>query len=164
MILLIGTQGNNQDKGFTFIELLIVTIIISVLVATAIPRFRASYEHLLLNVNAGNIESFLNASRELAVLEETVLKIVINHEARSLSLLQETIIEQETQFQPYAYPVGKSLILPEGSSIHSNPNELLFYTDGSSEEATIKLKNRLEEEISIHINFSGKITRHTEGQ
>ncbi|MDP3981280.1 MAG: prepilin-type N-terminal cleavage/methylation domain-containing protein [Chlamydiota bacterium] len=148
-----------KSSGFTFIELLIVTVIISVIIAVAIPRFRASYEQLQLNIDIGNLESFINAARELAVLEERKLMLIYSEEDRAFSLFQETQNNEQTEWLPFDYPLGKPYHLKERINIRISEEKIVFHTDGTIDECVIWLNNSIGQKLGLQINMTGNVLR-----
>jgi Tfp pilus assembly protein FimT len=60
----------NKDKGFTFLDLIIVILILGVLGMTVIPRFQSMVAESKLNEATGELVSGLQYARNLAIQYE----------------------------------------------------------------------------------------------
>jgi Tfp pilus assembly protein FimT len=129
-------------RGLTFIELFIVIIIVGILISLAIPRFRNTFNAAQLNSFSRAFQGFMNYLRERAVIEEKVIHLSIDSMNRAYWARFEG---QESRLKTYPIPAGlqvEILTSPEN-------NEVLFYPDGSIDEATIKISNPAGENITL---------------
>lgn len=86
-----------NDKGFTFLELLIVIIIFGILITIAYPKFEKEKARWELNAVARQMVTDIRKWQQRAVVEQRYgLKIIVNQEARRYALAEHTqIIENE---------------------------------------------------------------------
>ena len=147
----------NPKSAFTFIELLIVTVIIAILASLALPRFRNTYEQFRLGSLVDRFKKMAETAHELSMLEGKIYKIILSKEPPSFSLWVETRDEQEL-YQRLPGNVGRKQNLPEGYLIKAENWEISFYPDGSATQTQINLTNVLKDQLDLEITSDGKIT------
>jgi prepilin-type N-terminal cleavage/methylation domain-containing protein len=72
-------------RGFTLLEILIVTIIIALVAGIGIPRFIGSLERAEIKSTAGEIASVMRLARLKAVSEKTIVTVVVDTKSRTVS-------------------------------------------------------------------------------
>ena len=66
-----------EERGFSFIEILVTLAILGVLLGIALPSFTASMERKRILGQAEDIYSSLQLGRQLAIASQTVLKVCL---------------------------------------------------------------------------------------
>jgi len=132
------TSATGRVKGFTFIELLIIIIIIGILVGISLPQFRNNVNRLQLNSFSRELQSFMNYLHERAVVEGEVIYLAFDMDNNEY----------------WAQVKGKSQRLktyhfPEGIKIETEENQINFYPDGSIDKTTIMLKDSAEQSVNL---------------
>jgi type II secretion system protein H len=130
--------------GFTLIELIVVLLIISVMLAVTAPRLAGRSQAALLRAAAGDLQTLATAARARAVLQGQSVGLLLSNEGRELRLVSE---------QPAADPDTASGLtdvtplrrLPEGIRASFRPEgdsaaELIrFQPDGSADGGELTL-------------------------
>ncbi|GMT42951.1 MAG: hypothetical protein IEMM0002_1362 [bacterium] len=69
-----------RARGFTLLEVLIVTILIALIAGVTVPRFFGSIDKAEIRKNAGEIAAFMKSARRKAVAEKKVVTVVLDSE------------------------------------------------------------------------------------
>ena len=138
--------------GFTFIEIIFVTIILSILISIAIPNFSNTYNSLQLNNAAWDVYTILDYARDRSMIEQKVFKINIDKISNRVSLL---VKEDEGDFIDIKENLVRSRHLPMGISIECIKDEIIFFPNGENSGKDIVLKNQLEKTVTLKRNIYG---------
>jgi len=116
---------NSKNNGFTFIELVLVILIISSLVALAVPGFRKAFNNMQFEQVSSDISGALNFARANAIFKRTECRVMISRDKQSF------------------YIEGRSNVyhMPQGIKINSDKESVSFYPDGRSQSITITLSS-----------------------
>lgn len=135
-------------KALTFIELLIVIIIIGVLAGVSTPLFSRSFDSLEIE---GFVKDIYYLSRYLqsnAISQGKIYLLEIDKDAGSfLPVYKEGGGNRNINGR-----FGKPLNAPEGVTVSCEPAEssgIYFYPDGSTDKATVTFRNRRGDNISL---------------
>ncbi|MFH1458642.1 MAG: prepilin-type N-terminal cleavage/methylation domain-containing protein [Candidatus Omnitrophota bacterium] len=119
-----------EKKGFTLIEFLLVIIITSILITVSLPKLRSSFDDFRLKNFAGELQIFMTYLKERSIVEGRVIYLNIDNENRRLW----------AQIKDEPRPL-KALILPQGLSLESGKEQVLFYPDGQIDNITLAVMN-----------------------
>jgi len=131
-------------KGFTLVELLLVTIIISVLLSVSVPHFAGSFSHMRLETAAGDIAQAIRFAQSRTIAEERPYRLLINTWSGYYRLLARDAESPDGQFFPLSAPYGARIRLPlnvicdgviVGNTQYSGICSLTFAADASVEVA-----------------------------
>jgi general secretion pathway protein H len=172
------------SKGFTLLELIVVLVIISLMMALVTPRLIGSLTKTNLKTSAQKISSFLRYARSQAVSEQTVYHAVFDFEKNSLYIKNEKpqddedtyfkaeIESAETDSSKSKRSGMESYILPEGvvikkaiianEEIDSDLFTIIFYPVGSSSGGSVVLMDEKERQYQINVDFITGIISLTE--
>lgn len=138
-------------RGFTFIELILVVLILAALVGISVPRFKKTFDNLQLNNFASELQGQLAYWQERAIVEKKPITLKIDSEKKEYSL-----------YITGAEAALKSYTVPSGITLQAEPAEITFYPDGSIKhgdagKTNISLSNPGEEKITLTTEgvFSG---------
>ena len=120
-------------SGFTFIELMLVIVIIAVLAGVAFPRLARSLNAINLSSASAEVQSVINSLSQRAVVERNVYFI------RFDAAENKYIIYQKSASTPIEI---KSYAIPEDVVLNSDAAEVYFYPDGSIDNVTISLTDK----------------------
>lgn len=128
-------------KGLTFLELLMVVVLLGLFVAMATPRFQSTYFALQLSNQAKGLAKFLTYAQERAVLEGKTYRFAIDPDKRRYWLEAESE-EEDSSFKRIEGRYGRIFELPEGIFLESEAKEIFFYPDGGSDPFTLSLNTK----------------------
>jgi prepilin-type N-terminal cleavage/methylation domain-containing protein len=144
-------------KAFTFIEILIVILIISTLAVLAAPQFRNTFNTLALNSFVKDIYYLAQYLKESAVSKGVIycLNIETDKEEpqiyatwRSKDASGESWLRLQGRF-------AKTYKAPKGVAIFSitpvDKKNIYFYPDGSCDSVAIVFANKSKQQISLII-------------
>jgi len=129
------------EHGFTLLELLIVAILISIMLAVSVPAFRNSLFTDPLKLSARQVIGTIREARQRAVSTEKGCELKVDIDANSLSLACPQPPEKEDQEKKPEPEITRILSLPSQVTITS-----VF--DGAQEEHSTGI-------VSLWINNRG---------
>jgi prepilin-type N-terminal cleavage/methylation domain-containing protein len=129
---------NGLSRGFTFIELFCVIIIIGVAAVVSFPRINNYFNNQELIVFSRDLQAVVNYLCQRAVVERKVIYLEID----------------EDNEQYWAYDSGGSNMLkkyriPAGIKVAAGQKRIMFYPDGAVDKINIKLINRDNQAVNL---------------
>lgn len=131
-----------SSKGFTLIELILLTIIITTLVAISTPRFRNTFTSLKLKETSYNLAKLINFVQERAIVEGVPYKLVLDTNEGRYYFMKFDDTKEKGGYVRLEDKFGKIFTLPKGTTLRANKSEVYFYPDGRSQNVTITLSNK----------------------
>ncbi|MBI4436824.1 MAG: GspH/FimT family pseudopilin [Candidatus Omnitrophica bacterium] len=135
--------------GFTFIEIMMVIVILAIFVSLTTPRFRTTYLDLELSNHARRLAKLLNYAQERAVIEGKTYRLQVDLIEKRYWLTTESAVEEEGKFERLAGRYGRTTQLPFGISLEFEKEEIFFYPDGSSDPFTLSLRNEEGKQLML---------------
>lgn len=138
-----------------------VIMVVSIIVAIATPKFKATYETILFRNTVYNLVKIMNYARDRAIIEGKPFRIHFFEHDRSFCL--ETVTEPEKEeeqsgarrrrskskssekYEMVRGSIGQKLFFPKDISIDvSEPKEdyVTFYPDGNADECVIYIEGK----------------------
>lgn len=158
-------MARERRLGVTFLELMIVITVLSVLMLLTIPAMRGPHEKNKLRADARKLVSIMRYARSAAVLNETDVTLEIDvkrgqywldlgraatKEAKSKRETQELDVEQAQLLEKDIYFAAVfSWDDPEKSR---GLARIKFYADGSASDSTVVLENRFRKHMTVAVN------------
>lgn len=153
--MILPTGPHQRRDAFTFLEILIVASLLLVLTTLAIPRFRRSYDHLVLTSYVERFRKLAECAHELSMVEGKIYKITIRSDRAAFQLVKESL-DPDLSFASVQGLMGKEQKMPSGSLIQASSEEIFFYPDGQSTESEVKFSVHELETLSLEIASDGK--------
>jgi len=158
IILLAEVKIRHSKRGFTLIELILVTAIILVLVGLSTPLFERTFADLVIKSTTYNISKLIDYGWEKAVFQRKIFKMSFDSSHGKYQLLE--MDDSVHPPQPPVYKaakgmVGRVFMLPHGLSLKGSTNEIIFYPDGHCDEAKINVINGKGSGYTIFLNGRG---------
>ena len=139
--------------GFTLLEIILVMVIISTLLAVASPSLRGFFSSRRTNDAASNILSLIRLARTQSINEGRIYRLNLDLDQRSYWL---TAVE-EGMFSELNTEFGRKFILPDDTDIELEKENgdkltesyLQFYPEGWAQPGIIRLSDRSGDTIEI---------------
>ncbi|MFH1857575.1 MAG: GspH/FimT family pseudopilin [Candidatus Omnitrophota bacterium] len=127
-------------RGLTFIEILMVVVILGIFVAMGTPRFRTTYIRLQLSNQARSLAKLLTYAQFRAVTEGRRYCFQTDSARRRYWLTAEEEDGKPT-FVRIQGRYGRAVSIPAGISLQSQEELFYFYPDGSTDSLALSLKH-----------------------
>jgi prepilin-type N-terminal cleavage/methylation domain-containing protein len=139
--------------GFTLLELILVMVIISTVLAMAAPSLRGFFSSRKIHDAAANMLSLIRYARSQAVSEGLTYRLNFDTEAGVYWLTSN----REGTFSVLGNEFGRKFLLPDDTAITLEEEDdkketekyITFFPQGMTECATITLTDRAGEKIEI---------------
>lgn len=143
MTLAIGSGAKRiAHNALTFIEILLVIIIIGILIGIALPSFRKTFNNLQLNNFSRELQSFMNYLHERSIVEGKIIYLNIDNELREAwAQMKDKDTDKDIRL--------KTLRLPDKIKIETQNYQILFYPDGSIDKLTLDVVNQDSQKITL---------------
>lgn len=126
------------SKSFTFIELLIVIVILGISVGIGIPAFRKTFQSQQLNIFTHRLQGLIRYLHGRSVAEEKIIYLALDSQVK------------EYWIGAKGNPARlKTYRIPYDIKMSADKEEVLFYPDGSIDPVNITLSAPGEEKISL---------------
>ena len=142
-------------KGFTLIELMVVMLLISIILAVAIPRFDSTpFQDPRKKLSRWMINAVRHLRAE-AIQKQKVQALVVDLSEQRMWMIHEEMDEQELETAAEkAFTLGRSIRMinaqyPDQESINTGTIEIRFYPSGYSDRVLILLEDEDAERISF---------------
>ena len=154
-------------NAYTFVELLVVILIIGILVATVLPQLKQATSGLELEGFVKDIYYLCKYLQASAVSQGKLYRLNIAPESLELNATfkeKDELPLSGTGFKPIEGRFAKTYYAPKGSIIEvtaPTDNQIYFYPDGSIDQAQIHIRNKEGKELAISSKgVSLEITTH----
>jgi len=139
-----GRAARSEPSGFTFVEIIFVTIVLGILLATSVPKFQQTAQRLRTEQAAFELAQLLRYAHERAVAQGNIITWTWDAEARSARL---EALQDNGDAAPLTGREAHSGALPDGLSVSLTRDEtpidrIRFFPDGTSDSAAIAVSLR----------------------
>lgn len=150
---MISVMRAKSNAAFTFIELLIVIIIIGILLGLSMPQLRRSFDNLELDNFVKNLYYLAQYLEASAISQGKIHCLnILQEEGRFWATYRENNADE---FKRIAGRFGNEYKAPAGINVNIsgiNPKDIAsvyFYPDGSTSAVTIDFQNKHNQKASL---------------
>ena len=148
-----GKRDLSVSSGFTLLELILVMVIISTVLAMAAPSLRGFFSSRKIHDAAANILSLVRYARSQAISEGMTYRLNFNAEKGVYWLTSN----RDGAFSVLDNEFGREFLLPDDTAVALEKEDdkkktetyITFFPQGIAECATITLTDRTGEVIKI---------------
>ena len=144
--------GSNRKRGFTLLELLIVLLIASLLVALVPPLFSGAVPGAKLKAAARDLAVTLRLARNQSITHNVETQVYLNLESPAYAIGRQA---------PQSLPAGVELTVASASgqsTVQTTRHVVRFFSDGSSSGTLITLR-RGKRGYRLQVGWlTGKVT------
>jgi prepilin-type N-terminal cleavage/methylation domain-containing protein len=109
------------SRGFTFIEMAIVVVIIGIMAAIAVPMFSRTIPRIKTRAEARNILNSIRTARSRAIAENVQYGVYFNASAKSYRLFKDKVDPSHMTYDPGDSTIGAPIIL-DGDVVYTGIN------------------------------------------
>lgn len=120
------------ERGFTLLEILIVTILIALIAGIGIPRFIGSLERAEVKSVAAKVAGVMRRARLAAVSEKVPVTVKVDTKSRTVSAVYTTGESAKRVAEPVAIPEGVNIWTGRSGVFYHRPLSIEFAPTGSS--------------------------------
>lgn len=117
--------------GFTLIEVLLVVVIVTIMVAIATPLFRNTLTTIQVDNTAQDIAQLMRFLQARAAAERITCQLRIDLAAGSYQASQ--LVAGKTK----SSSIGQTKIIPDNTNVVATKNPIFFFPDGTVDSVTI---------------------------
>jgi prepilin-type N-terminal cleavage/methylation domain-containing protein len=152
-----STIDGNRPRGFTLIELMVVMLLISIVLAVAVPRFEGG---VLQDPSKRMSRWMINTVRTLrskAIQKQVAQGLVMDLDHQKMWIVREGMDETErtaASEKAFSLPGGFAIVdvqFPGKDPLTSGTVEVVFYPAGYSDHALVHLENDDAERMTYRI-------------
>ena len=114
------SKFNVRHAGFTLIEVILVVVISLILLGVSLPHFANTYKGSKLRSSARTVTRMARYARNMAIMRETTMTVVLNHETMEIYLGGATQTTTNTADGELDQDVLKRLGYVEGETSSEN--------------------------------------------
>jgi prepilin-type N-terminal cleavage/methylation domain-containing protein len=148
-------QSDSKTAGFTLIELMVVMLLISIILAVAIPRFEGAFLQDPTKKISRWMINTVRTLRSTALQRQKLQTLVVDLNDNRMWIIQEDMDEDaraaasEKSFRMPSAVRIVDVVFPEREQISSGNAEIHFYPSGFSDAAVIHLETGNTERFSF---------------
>jgi prepilin-type N-terminal cleavage/methylation domain-containing protein len=130
-----------KSHAFTLIEILLVIVILSVILATAVPNFARGFGRFELEQTAQDIKNKSRWAQAMAMQQHRAYALSFIKDKHAYQITRALVDDEGTvgKFEQFSGVIGKMQVLPKSIDAHTEKDAVLFLPDATIEPATIEL-------------------------
>ena len=134
-----------REKGITFIELILVISILSIITAISTPLFRRTFDNLQVRNLCRDISKLSRYVQERAIIEQLIHRIDfdVNSKEYWVSIIKDSLNPEE--FIRLNNKFGRTRRFPPNIVLECTKSYALFYPDGTTDELHLYITGKNNE-------------------
>jgi prepilin-type N-terminal cleavage/methylation domain-containing protein len=140
-------QNHRRKTGFTLIELMVVMLLISIILAVAIPRFEGGFLQDPIKQFSRKMISIVRTLRSAAVQTQKQQTLIVDLNTQQLYVASQAMQDETEPVAPkksFKLPDSLALVaveFPSSDPITTGNAQIHFYPSGYSDHAFIRLES-----------------------
>lgn len=159
--------GTSNNRGFTFIEISMVLLILAVFTVAAFPRFTAFLSTGGIENSISRLSLYIEHLRDQAIYRRKALLLHCDIEKGRFWVTAERDEEKgEVLMRPFGFPEDvkvMDIVIADGEKIAKGEVDILFFPGGKADGALIHLKGRDERDVTLEIPYLARDVKVHEG-
>ena len=161
-----GGASQGRSKAFTFIEIMIVIVILGILIAVALPNMAGTRDATALRSAANDFANGGMTARQMAIVqgEETFLFIDAESGEWRIALFDPELEEKKRlrdqrgasqEERPRSLPERITIAKiqsEEGEMKRDEPQRITFYPNGASSGVAVEFRNRRDRSLTVEFD------------
>ena len=140
-----------RSKSLTFLELLLIIVIISVFLGLSLPRLNTSVKSMSFRSFVSKVYLFLDYAKTNALLTNRILVAKSEPEEGRMALTKKSEDEEKVS-------IIKDIEIPSGFKMKVDAEKIFFYPDGTLKEFKLIITDNYQHRAVISSRgFDGKI-------
>ena len=124
------------SAAFTLLEILLVTVLLSILISIVTPQFHRTFDNIQFKNFVLDVSALLRYAHERAILEKDTYRLRYLEDPGGCRLERSSPdAEGQTEFRRVRDRSGAVRLIPRNVRAQLDPPEIIFYPDGSSRDA-----------------------------
>ena len=142
-----------SKSGFTFVEILLVLVLIGVFTGLIIPRVGGLFFGYEFHATVNQVEKLIRSSQERAILDNRIYRLSIDAGKKSVRVDVRSVKEEEAEDFVMLDESGKHEIsVPEGITMRMMGIDVVFfYPDGTSDKTKFILAQNEDRKATFSI-------------
>ena len=136
-----GSLQLRQKTGFTYIELIVVVVILSILIGLSIPQFKKTFAYFELENFTKNIYLLFNYLQSDSISKAKIHCLNFYEETKEF---KPYFLKEDGLWELFRERLSGSYKVPDGITLKITPqekNKIFFYPDGSIDNIAIQFNN-----------------------
>jgi type II secretory pathway pseudopilin PulG len=132
-----------RSRAFTFIELILVILLVAVIVSLAVPLLSRTHDRMQVESVGLNIKKLLLYGRERALSSGSRYRMVFDSDLRGYELEAEADVSVGGRaFTGLEGRIGGPRRIPDGIETEASTNEVVIHPDGTIDEVVLRVIGR----------------------
>lgn len=146
-----GSRG--FTRGFTFVELIFIIALITIITAVSIPQFKRSFDSLVLQNFISDFTALAGYAQAKAVSSGSEVRV--NLDLPQKRFLIEDRLESQGAYgeSEVEWEAGKEKRIPDSVlvDLKESADKIVFYPDGSSDKAEFEVSGRYNKKYLVSV-------------
>lgn len=133
-----GNDARRHAPGFTLLELILVLVVMSLVLAVAYPSMSRGKTAFHLRAVGRDLISSIRAAREAAVTEQRVMQVLIDTQDQQVTVSSD--VGEDPRVFKVPGDIQMQILTPAGEPVEPGTLIIRFLPNGSSDDALIAIK------------------------